>query len=260
MEKKDHFDLTERLRHWRSALRNRPAIREEDIEELESHLRDTMDALLKSGLSQEEAFLVGAHRVGHPAELEDQFGCAHPAALWKDRAQWMVLGILFLWMASGLATVGTSLTLWFGGPLSGNGFALGWTGLAVQALLILGFGWLAIPAIKRNRGNASAERPKPVRPLAARWIICLSLGCLVLCISGPLLQAIAIHETAPHIFGRYFAVTMWGRGLLPAVVIAVGLWLATSSKPKSVGGIAVLLQLRQSILLLQPGLQFRVLS
>lgn len=94
MENETVFDLNERLHQWRSALKNRPAVREEDVEELESHLGDTMEALSKSGLSPEEAFLVGAHRVGHPAALDDQFGRVTPGAVWKERSQWMVLGIL----------------------------------------------------------------------------------------------------------------------------------------------------------------------
>jgi hypothetical protein len=176
MENDTTFDLNERLDHWRSALKNRPAINEEDIEELESHLSDTMDVLVKSGLSQEEAFIVGAHRVGHPAALEDQFSYSKPGAVWRERAQWMVLGILSLWMATSLAKVATSLTLWLGGPLSDNGFALGWTGLGVQTLLILCFGWLVCGLVTKQGDMASTERPQRVRPLATRWILCFSVG------------------------------------------------------------------------------------
>jgi hypothetical protein len=231
MEKDIAFDLNERLQQWRSALRNRPAIREEDIEELESHLSDTIDVLLKNGLSAEEAFLVGARRVGHPVELEEQFRCARPAAVWQERAQWMVVGILAWWVVSGLMEVGSSLMLWLGGGLSGNGLALGWTSLAVQALLIFGFGWLACGRITRV-----------IRPLAARWIIYLSVGTIVLGISATLMQAIAIRETEPRVFGMYLTVTMWGTAVLSrAIVIAAGLWLVSSVRLKSAGGIAVLL-------------------
>ena len=231
MENDIAFDLNERLDHWRSALKHRPAIREEDIEELESHLSDTMDVLLKNGLSAEEAFLVGARRVGHPVELEEQFRCARPAAVWQERAQWMVVGILAWWVVSGLMGVGSSLMLWLGGGLSGNGLALGWTSLAVQALLIFGFGWLACSRISRV-----------IRPLAARWIIYLSVGTIVLGSSATLMQAIAIRETEPRVFGMYFTVTMWGTAVLSrAIVIAAGLWLVSSVRLKSAGGIAVLL-------------------
>jgi hypothetical protein len=234
--------LNERLRQWRSALKNRPAIRQEDIEELESHLSDTMDVLLKNGLSEEEAFMVGTRRVGHPVALEDQFRCARPAVVWTERAQWMVLGILSLWIASSLSKIGSSLTLWLGGRFSGNGFALGWTSLAVQALLILGFGWLACGRFTRNVNSVSTAGPSPVRPLAARWIIYLSVGTIVLGISGIFLQAIAIRETEPRVFGMYLTVTMWGTAvLLKGIVIAAGLWLAGLGKLKPAGGIAAML-------------------
>jgi hypothetical protein len=242
MENETTFNLNERLHHWRRALKNRPTIREEDIEELESHLSDTMDVLVKSGLSQEEAFLVGAHRVGHPAALEDQFSCATLNGVWKERAQWMVLGILSLWMATSLAKVATSLTLWLGGAVSGNGFALGWTGLAVQTLFILGFGWVAFGLITEPGDVASTASPKKARPQATHWIIYLSVGTIVLGISGTLMQAIAFRGTGPSTLGVYLAVTQWGTNvLLPAMVIAAGLWLTSSSKCKSASRIAVLL-------------------
>jgi hypothetical protein len=96
--------------------------------------------------------------------------------------------------------------------------------------------------IRRDSNNASNARPKQTRPLAARWIIHLSVGTIVLGISGTLFQSIAIRETGPRILGMYFAVTVWGTAvLLPAIVIAAGLWLASTSKPRLAGGIAVLL-------------------
>jgi hypothetical protein len=242
MENDTTFDLNERLDRWRSALKNRPTISEEDIEELESHLSDTMDLLVKSGLSQAEAFLVGAHRVGHPAALEEEFGYAKPGAVWKERAQWMVLGILALWTATNLAKVATSLTLWLGGPLSGHGFALGWTGLAVQTLLILCFGGLTLRLITGHSDIASTAQPQAGRSLAGRWIICFSVGTIVLGISGTLLQAIAVRENEPGILGLYFTVTQWGTAvLLPAMVIVGGLWLARSTTLNPAGGVAAVL-------------------
>jgi hypothetical protein len=242
MENDTPFHLNERLDQWRSELKHRPAISEEDIEELESHLSDTMDHLLTSGLSQAEAFLVGARRVGHPALLEDQFGYAKPGAVWKERAQWMVLGILAWWTAAGLAKVATSLTLWLGGPLSGHGFALGWTGLAVQTLLVLCFGWLTLRLVTSHSNIAPTARPRAGRSLAGRWIIYFSIGTIVLGISGALLQAIALRVNGPSIFAIYFTVTQWGTAvLLPAMVIVGGLSLARSSKLNPAGGGAVLL-------------------
>ncbi len=71
------FDLDARVREWTDALRSRGAFRAEDIVELESHLRDEIDALAKTGLSGEEAFLVAEHRVGRPEALAAEYAKVH---------------------------------------------------------------------------------------------------------------------------------------------------------------------------------------
>jgi hypothetical protein len=71
------FDLDARMREWTDALRLRGAFRAEDIVELESHLRDEIDALAKTGLSGEEAFLVAEHRVGRPEVLAVEYAKVH---------------------------------------------------------------------------------------------------------------------------------------------------------------------------------------
>lgn len=71
------FDLDARVREWTDALRSRGAFRAEDLVELESHLRDEIDALVKTGLSTEEAFLVAEHRVGRPEALAAEYAKVH---------------------------------------------------------------------------------------------------------------------------------------------------------------------------------------
>ena len=71
------FDLEERVRAWTDGLRSRGAFRSEDVVELESHLRDEIDALTKIGLSAEEAFLVAEHRVGGPEALAAEYAKVH---------------------------------------------------------------------------------------------------------------------------------------------------------------------------------------
>jgi hypothetical protein len=71
------FDLEARVHEWTDALRSRGAFRDEDVVELESHLRDEIDALAKTGLSAEEAFLVAGHRVGGPEALAAEYVKVH---------------------------------------------------------------------------------------------------------------------------------------------------------------------------------------
>jgi hypothetical protein len=71
------FDFETRVHEWTDALRSRGAFRAEDVVELESHLRDEIDALAKTGLSAEEAFLVAEHRVGRPEALAAEYAKVH---------------------------------------------------------------------------------------------------------------------------------------------------------------------------------------
>lgn len=71
------FDLEKSVRAWTDGLRSRRAFRDEDIVELESHLREEIDGLAKLGLSGEEAFLVAERRVGRPEALAAEYAKVH---------------------------------------------------------------------------------------------------------------------------------------------------------------------------------------
>lgn len=71
------FDLEASVRTWTDGLRLRGAFRSEDIVELESHLREEIDGLVKVGLSAEEAFLVAEHRIGRPDALAAEYAKVH---------------------------------------------------------------------------------------------------------------------------------------------------------------------------------------
>lgn len=71
------FDLEKSVRAWTDGLRSRRAFRDEDIVELESHLREEVEGLVKLGLSGEEAFLVAERRVGRPEALAAEYAKVH---------------------------------------------------------------------------------------------------------------------------------------------------------------------------------------
>jgi hypothetical protein len=71
------FDLEASVRSWTDGLRLRGSFRTEDIVELESHLREEVDALAKTGLSVEEAFIVAEHRIGRSDALAAEYAKVH---------------------------------------------------------------------------------------------------------------------------------------------------------------------------------------
>jgi len=73
MENISEFDLNIALRQWLAWFGQSPQVKVENLNELESHLRDSVVQLQCKGLSSEESFLVATHRVGNPEKLEPEF-------------------------------------------------------------------------------------------------------------------------------------------------------------------------------------------
>jgi uncharacterized membrane protein len=100
METSTPFDLNDAIHQWREALSQSPTFQGENLQELESHLRDSISTLQNRGLDTEEAFLIATRRLGKESMLELEFTKINPRRLWLDRALWMLIGIQ-IW---GLAT------------------------------------------------------------------------------------------------------------------------------------------------------------
>ena len=76
--------LEAQIAEWRAYLRRRRAIFSPDVEELESHLRDQVKALVDAGLAPDEAFLVAVKRMGSQDALSREFAREHSDRLWKQ--------------------------------------------------------------------------------------------------------------------------------------------------------------------------------
>jgi hypothetical protein len=76
--------LEDQIAQWRTFFRNRQAIQNVDVAELEDHLREQIDGLLKAGLSTDEAFLVAVKRMGSVDALSLEFAREHHDRLWKQ--------------------------------------------------------------------------------------------------------------------------------------------------------------------------------
>lgn len=167
------FDLNTAVRLWREHLSQSPQLRPENLDELESHLRDSMIALQGRGLSVEESFLIGARRVGSAAALEREFAAENGGRGWRNVLRrlsyrylnkvihalvllYFTIGCFFLWgvlqvgrMAAGL---NARLTLGAQPGFTRLCFALMpyWWVPPALALLYCSFVWT-----RRNRGRST---------------------------------------------------------------------------------------------------------
>jgi len=87
------FDLEKSTVNWLGDLRQSGSFEESDLEELGSHLKDEIEKLLGSGLSEKEAFWVATSRVGTREELPEEYAKTNFRAVWRHRFLWMAVGL-----------------------------------------------------------------------------------------------------------------------------------------------------------------------
>lgn len=77
-------ELAAQFEQWRRYVSRRRQLRPSDVEELEDHLRGSVDELMAAGLKPDEAFLVAVKRMGSLDELSREFAREHSERLWKQ--------------------------------------------------------------------------------------------------------------------------------------------------------------------------------
>jgi hypothetical protein len=80
----DQDELEAQFTQWREYVQRRPELQRSDADELEDHLRGSVDELVAVGLRADEAFLVAVKRMGSLDDLSREFAREHSERLWKQ--------------------------------------------------------------------------------------------------------------------------------------------------------------------------------
>lgn len=81
---------------WRRELEQSGGVPADDVNELESHLQQEMETLQQSGLRPDEAFVIAARRLGHPADLAAEYSKNDALMSWRRPARLVLWGLLIL--------------------------------------------------------------------------------------------------------------------------------------------------------------------
>jgi hypothetical protein len=76
--------LEAQIAEWRAYVASAPGVNGHDVDELEDHLRHQIADLNMSGLTEDEAFLIGVKRLGDVDNLSREFAREHSGRLWKQ--------------------------------------------------------------------------------------------------------------------------------------------------------------------------------
>jgi hypothetical protein len=184
-------DLNRAVQQWRENLAQSPAFRGENLNELESHLCDSISTLQTRGLSAEEAFLIATRRIGNDSRLESEFGKVNSQAVWLDRLVWLLVGYQIWAIVSGALNFVANNGLYLG--LYGLGYDFKTHGHALPAALFtlmqlagiagsLGFcGWLFCrkgPQFGRWFGSLLHHRTSWVLTFGVLYLLLLGINLL----------------------------------------------------------------------------------
>ncbi len=131
------FDLNTAITNWRQELGQNDALDTGDLNEMESHLRDEIEGLAGGGLSQEEAFIIAAHRLGDTGQIAAEFAKVHGSRIGRRRFFWMLTGVLAFIFARTLSVAVAQVCAIMASFVGLQGYTVGVTQSAVDAVVLL---------------------------------------------------------------------------------------------------------------------------
>jgi len=238
METTTAFDLNQAIQHWREDLGQSSTFRRENLNELESHLRDSVAALEARGLSADEAFTVAAKRMGKDASLEMEFAKINRDVVWLNRVLWMLIGIQAWPLVSGMVGLFPQNAVFYG--LKGLNFDFVANGVALPVVLLCASQLLTFSAslalcwwlIRRGSGGLDAWANKLLRSngkLAMTFGL-FFLFSLLTTLASFGLELLRARNTPMSVFGHYalsrqYSMFIW-LVIQPATMMALTLFLA----------------------------------
>jgi hypothetical protein len=208
METTTSFDLIHAIKQWRANLAYSPAFRNENLNELESHLRDSIATLQTRGLSGQEAFCIAAHRLGGCELLGQEFGKVNGGEVWRTRSLWMLASMLVFVVGADLAGAVSSALVFFGSLVGTNGFSLGWFGVAGKCAVFVFVLWLfrsaAAGGLDRISGSIHRVFRHPTLTIGI-IITALALKCAA---SG--FTAVSAQRLPPITLSQAYMITSFG--------------------------------------------------
>jgi uncharacterized protein YjiS (DUF1127 family) len=187
METPTPFDLNEAIRRWQQQLDASPALSADNHEELESHLRASVQRLKDAGLSEEEAFLIAARRIGDHGLLEQEFAKVNSGSVWLTRAIWMLAGILVMNICGSLAAAASWFTLFCTQHILANGTASG--------VLMAVSDWVAEGLLIMMLYRLAIHKQKPLTQWFHRclnWPLLAILGLVLLMVAVTTLNMVCV--------------------------------------------------------------------
>lgn len=225
------FQLENAIENWKSGLLCNQNITDGNADELENHLRDEVDSLMLSGLSDQEAFMVASHRIGDQQAIGQEFAKVNPSLAWRRRAFWMFFGILVSMLVSGIA----------GLCANGSAVFLTWMGISPFASgitsVILNVGIFLILLFAVIFGIGLLARSIKHKLTVSIALIACVISIFILRVFTAAFNIIVVRVWDVETMGKLSMAKAYGMGawsLLWPLIVVVMLFVLWSSRPQRV--------------------------
>ncbi len=131
------FMLDDQLNKWRQNLLNDSQFKNTDIDELENHLKEQIQDFIETGLSEDEAFLLSAYRIGDTKSLSNEFKKINPFEIWRKRLIYMLIGAISFVLIEKIGNIIYHFTLSIGINLEMNLFIITVFSILIKTSLIV---------------------------------------------------------------------------------------------------------------------------
>jgi len=229
------FDLVGQIRSWREHLAGEGVYSPSDLDELESHLREEMTTLARTGLSEQETFAVACMRAGDSKDLSPEFAKVNGGMVFRSRLFWMGVGVLGYGLVVMLASVVSKGAILMAASASLRGHALGILDESVS-VLALAIGILGLLVAVR-KGPGSLTSPAWLHSTRGRIGLFAGLAVLSLALlagqnlltmgTTRLLGPSDIGEI--HLVAAYVNLFWWMAGSLLLIGLVVKTWSSISA-------------------------------
>ena len=218
-------DVDKLIANWKSSIATSEALRNDDLDELEEHLRCAVERYQQNGLSLEDAFFLAERKLGSPGQLDGEFSKTNIDYIWTQRIAWMLIGFVLMSVAFRMVGFVGRIAFWTGMSVSLSPTLTAVGQNALMAIVWSGLLFLLIRARHNDRGLRRLFRQ------GSRW----SLTAVILAVAGILLlveatnqisQVVVMQHVTPTELGEYFVANWIGGFLLQQLTIIASLVVA----------------------------------
>ncbi|WP_179333189.1 permease prefix domain 1-containing protein [Winogradskyella costae] len=203
MENRTEFNLNKNIEIWKSELSQKSNMTKDNINELESHLRDEIHELKLLGLNTEESLLIAEKRIGNVEDLSTEFGKINKGIYFRNKIIPYLKGILLFFAFVTIIDLMTNLIILITEKTGLNNTNT--YDISIVFLILLTITLLIISYRKYKSGNFNMQKLTNIPTLVTIIVGSKILSDIIISTSGSRMMNFASLQISLKVYKYLFA-------------------------------------------------------